>query len=496
MKEMYVCFIVVFFGSRLIMVSDSIAVNCTETVIIGKYGSSVVLPCWLSPEIDAETLEIRWYRPGQFTTPLLFYQNRKVNTDYQEMYRNRSSLTLRNPQSAGLKQGDVSLRLDNLGFSDIGIFHCYVSGDKSYDDNTVELSLTALGSLPLLSLEHHQDSVNLSCSSCGWFPRPSLLWKSTKEKGDTLSDPRPPIYSEQGNGLYCIYSWIILSSSVSNSITCSVTLSEDEKRNVSLDLGARLSVNSSGVWKILFILVFCVLVLISIGFILYTKYKSAYMRVPKDQSATNMEDLKNDADQSATNMEDLKNDAVVIMLDKDNCKKDDLIFNMEGDLVRDRDEASNKYKGHGFPYNLCVHGKETFSSGRAYWEVGLKKENVEPKKSWLIGVAKTSSIIRDKMSDFDFTPSNGFWFLRSDPENGLHVNTEPELSLLVDTAPERVGVLLDYDNSKLSFYIGTDKVHLLTMKINFKDAVVPLFNPGIGDKSPLQIIKPQVKNEP
>lgn len=179
------------------------------------------------------------------------------------------------------------------------------------------------------------------------------------------------------------------------------------------------------------------------------------------------------------------------MLDKDNCKKDNLIFNMEGDLVRDRDEAANKYKGHGFPYNLCVRGKETFSSGRAYWEVGLKKENVEPKKSWLIGVAKASSIIRDKMSDF--TPSNGFWFLCSDPENGLHVNTEPEISLLVDTAPERVGVLLDYDNSKLSFYIGTDKVHLLTMKINFKDAVVPLFNPGIGDKSPLQIIKPQVK---
>lgn len=101
--------------------------------------------------------------------------------------------------------------------------------------------ISALGTLPLLSLEHHQDSVNLSCSSCGWFPRPSLLWKSTKEKGDTLSDPKPPIYSEQGNGLYCIYSWIILSSSVSNSITCSVTLSEDEKRNVSLDLGARLS---------------------------------------------------------------------------------------------------------------------------------------------------------------------------------------------------------------------------------------------------------------
>lgn len=109
---------------------------------MGKYGSSVVLPCWLSDEFDAEALEIRWYRPGQFRNPLLFYQNHKVITDFQEMYRNRSSLTLRSPQSAGLKQGDVSLRLDNLGISDIGIFHCYVSGDKSYHDNTVKLNVT------------------------------------------------------------------------------------------------------------------------------------------------------------------------------------------------------------------------------------------------------------------------------------------------------------------------------------------------------------------
>lgn len=101
--------------------------------------------------------------------------------------------------------------------------------------------LSALGSFPHLSLEHHHDSVNLSCSSCGWFPRPSLLWKFTNEKGDAISDPQSSIYSEQENGLFCIYNWVILSSSVSNKISCSVILSEDEKRNARLDLGAQLS---------------------------------------------------------------------------------------------------------------------------------------------------------------------------------------------------------------------------------------------------------------
>lgn len=108
---------------------------------MGQYGSSVVLPCWLTPEMNAETLEIRWYRPGQFKSPLLLYQNSKIITDYNT-YNNRSSLTLRNPQSTGLKQGDISLRLDNLCLSDIGIFHCYVTGDKSYHEKTVQLNLT------------------------------------------------------------------------------------------------------------------------------------------------------------------------------------------------------------------------------------------------------------------------------------------------------------------------------------------------------------------
>lgn len=100
--------------------------------------------------------------------------------------------------------------------------------------------LSALGSMPILSLEHHHDSVNLSCTSSGWFPQPRLLWKFTKE-GDVLSEIRTPIYTKQGNGLFSIKSWVILSSSVSNTITCSVALSEEEKRNVIVNLEPRLS---------------------------------------------------------------------------------------------------------------------------------------------------------------------------------------------------------------------------------------------------------------
>lgn len=189
---------------------------------------------------------------------------------------------------------------------------------------------------------------------------------------------------------------------------------------------------------------------------------------------------------------------VTITLDKENCNKDYLRFTPQGNAVRDAEEAANKYEGHGFPYELCVRGRDVFRSGRSYWEVGLKITNVPPKKSWLIGVAKDSNRTSDKKSDF--TPSNGFWFLCSDPVKGLCVNTEPEISLPENTTPECIGVLLDFDNSKLSFYNvhPNDCAHLFTMFIDFQGGIVPLFNPGIGEIAPLKIIDLQdkIQNEP
>ncbi|KAK2865811.1 hypothetical protein Q7C36_001867 [Tachysurus vachellii] len=500
MKETLLYSIVAFLCLRCIKASEPFVVNCSETVIMGKYGFSVVLPCWLTPKTDAESLEIRWYRPDQFRNPILLYQNHKVVADFQENYKNRSSLTLSSPQSTGLKQGDVSLKLDNLALSDIGIFHCYVSGDKSYDSKTVTLSLTALGSLPLLSLEHHQNSVNLSCTSSGWYPQPRLLWKFTN-KGDVLSELQSPIYTKQENGLFFISSWVLLSSSVSNSISCSVALSE-ENREVSVDLGPRLSVQNSGLWKILFtVALLSVLALIGIGLFLYKKY-NGYQLVKRgnmpNECQMSDEQPQHSKDQKLvigqpTIMEDLRKANVTIRFDEENCNKDYLRFNPQGDTVRDFGAAADEYKGRGFPYGLCVRGRERFCSGRVYWEVRLKLANVPPKKSWLIGVAKASYTLSDEKSYF--TPSNGFWFLCLDPENGLHVNTEPEISPTENTTLESVGVLLDFDKRELSFYNATDGVHLLTMKTDFKEDVVPLFNPGIGDNAPLQIINPQVKTQ-
>lgn len=170
--------------------------------------------------------------------------------------------------------------------------------------------------------------------------------------------------------------------------------------------------------------------------------------------------------------------------------KDCLHFSLLGDVVRDTEKAATKYSGQGFPYELCVHGKDQYSTGRVYWEVGLKLDHVQAKRYWLIGVAKAPYAKPKKKSGY--TPSNGFWFLCSDPEKGLFINTVPDIAIKVNTPLERVGVLLDFDKKKLAFYNAVDGVRLYTIRNNFKNnAIVPLFNPGIGDNSPLKLINPQ-----
>ncbi len=86
------------------------------------------------------------------------------------------------------------------------------------------------------------------------------------------------------------------------------------------------------------------------------------------------------------------------------------------------------------------------------------------------------------------TPSNGYWFLCLEGQNGIRTNTDPPVILSLTLRPKRLGVLLDYDNGQLSFYNVTERKHLLTISSRFSGSVVPLFNPGAGDKSALIIL--------
>uniref|UniRef100_A0A8C2CHP8 Ig-like domain-containing protein n=1 Tax=Cyprinus carpio TaxID=7962 RepID=A0A8C2CHP8_CYPCA len=195
----------------------SLTVKVPPDPVVAHVGSTVILPCWISPPENAEALEIRWYRHDQFSNPVLLYNHGKIQDIQEKQYRNRSSFTPRSDQSGGLKDGDLSLRLEKLRVQDDGSFHCYVSGENSYSN--LSLLSSALGSAPVLFPKPLDDGrVNISCGSSGWYPKPNITW--TSDEGRALH-PRGTSHTlftrSVVNALY-IYFSVFLCLSVSFTI--------------------------------------------------------------------------------------------------------------------------------------------------------------------------------------------------------------------------------------------------------------------------------------
>uniref|UniRef100_A0A673K9F7 Ig-like domain-containing protein n=1 Tax=Sinocyclocheilus rhinocerous TaxID=307959 RepID=A0A673K9F7_9TELE len=196
--------------------------------IVAHVGSTVILPCWISPPENAEALEIGTV----FSNPVLLYNHGKLQDVQEEPYRNRTSLALRSDQSGGLKDGDVSLRLEKLRVQDDGSFRCYVSGESAYDSREVVLKITALGSAPVLFPKPLDDGrVNISCRSRGWYPEPSVSW--TSDDGRAFR-PGGSSHSRGADEMFSVHSWTAVSLSDAQLVSCSVSLRTGELENMDI----------------------------------------------------------------------------------------------------------------------------------------------------------------------------------------------------------------------------------------------------------------------
>uniref|UniRef100_A0A667YKU0 B30.2/SPRY domain-containing protein n=1 Tax=Myripristis murdjan TaxID=586833 RepID=A0A667YKU0_9TELE len=157
----------------------------------------------------------------------------------------------------------------------------------------------------------------------------------------------------------------------------------------------------------------------------------------------------------------------------------------DGRIVRDGD-VPDVPDGALVTGATSIKGASGFSSGRHYWEVLLGNEKVGFKKSWWIGVTSVTGSL-EGLSGLP-RASHGYWFLSSDATKGLWLNTEPVVLLPVQSTPQTLGVYLDYDSGKLSFYSAGDKRHIATVECSFKGEVFPFFNPGKGDAAPMEIV--------
>ncbi|XP_034541280.1 LOW QUALITY PROTEIN: E3 ubiquitin-protein ligase TRIM21-like [Notolabrus celidotus] len=122
----------------------------------------------------------------------------------------------------------------------------------------------------------------------------------------------------------------------------------------------------------------------------------------------------------------------------------------------------------------CVLSKQSFSSGRFYFEVQVKG-----KTEWALGVVRESI---NRKGPITLSPQNGFWTIWLRDIKEYKALADPSVDLSLQSDPEKVGVFVDYEEGLVSFY-DVDAAALIYSftGCSFTEKLYPFFSPCLND---------------
>ncbi|XP_063287501.1 butyrophilin subfamily 2 member A1-like [Pelobates fuscus] len=173
----YLLILLLFLSQIQHSLSDRFIVIATKTPISATIGSDVILSFHLSPEINAENMEIGISRSSSTEFVFLYRRGQEVTGSQIEEYKGRTKLVTEH-----LKMGEISLLIRDVGPFDNGIYYCFVQSDNYYNENSLELILTMLGTGPVIRITDNDKGITAVCESNGWYPKPTVLWKDNLGK--------------------------------------------------------------------------------------------------------------------------------------------------------------------------------------------------------------------------------------------------------------------------------------------------------------------------
>uniref|UniRef100_A0A8C5AJB4 E3 ubiquitin-protein ligase TRIM39-like n=1 Tax=Gadus morhua TaxID=8049 RepID=A0A8C5AJB4_GADMO len=139
-----------------------------------------------------------------------------------------------------------------------------------------------------------------------------------------------------------------------------------------------------------------------------------------------------------------------------------------------------------FRHEVFVLTRQSFSSGRFYFEVQVKD-----KTAWGLGVARESINRKDGEGS---TPEMGNWTLRYFYNGLLVFHDNPYVRLPRRAGLQKVGVFVDYDEGLVSFYDVEARVHIYSATgCTFTEPLLPILDPNdfdLGSNSAPLIISP------
>ncbi|XP_041094648.1 butyrophilin-like protein 9 [Polyodon spathula] len=334
----------------------------------------------------------------------------------------------------------------------------------------------ALGSSPRFTVAGRQDSsITLQCDSEGWFPKPELQWRSVK--GADLTG-RAVLTEKPGpDGLFTLQSTLQISEQEADEIICLIRHGEEKRvLQTRIHIDGEFFTLVAPWWKglsVFFIVCLALFVLCILVAMSYYRKREATKEIKRQSLVAECDDLRKEIKSKGfvlkSEWKEILDDSVAVTLDPDtaHCR---LTVSEDGKRVRNdfKDKSVPNTEWRFIHYHFVL-GREGFTSGRHYWEVEVGKRN-----NWKLGVASESAKRKGRV---DLSPKEGYWVLQLLNGHDISALVDPENPLKL-LPPLKVGVHLNYEEGKLSFYRVEDRCAIYTFLGKFSGELFPLFDPG------------------
>ncbi|XP_052504074.1 butyrophilin subfamily 2 member A2-like [Budorcas taxicolor] len=458
--------------------------------VLAVVGENVMLRCHLSPEKNAEDMEVRWFR-AQFSPAVFVYKGRRERTDEQmEQYRGRTTFV-----SEAISEGSVGLIIHNVTAHENGFYCCYFQEGRSYDEAIVHLIVISLGSKPVIEMKGLEDGgIRLECISAGWYPKPQAVWRDPH--GETMP-PLEESYTVSADGLFLVTTAVIIRDHLVRNMSCSVsnTLLNQEKETVIFIPESFIPRTSP--WMVALAVILPTLPLLIAGSIYLIKKLQLGKKILSMQKEADNEEKeitrkelgkeRVEKEKECQTKEQLQEElrwrrsllhAADVVLDPDTAHPELFLSEDQRSVRRGPSRQSVPDNPERFDCWPCVLGLESYSLGRHFWEVDVENVMV-----WAVGVCRDNV---ERKGEALLVPQNGFWTLEMF-ENQYRALSSPEKILPLKERLHRVGVFLDCEAGDVSFYNMKDRSHIYTCpRSPFSGPLRPFFRLG-SDDSPLYI---------
>ncbi|XP_006896315.1 PREDICTED: butyrophilin subfamily 1 member A1-like [Elephantulus edwardii] len=195
--------------------TEKFLVKSPSQSIVAELGGNIILPCSLYPAMNAENMELRWFRT-QISDVVFVYQNQQEQKEEQmPQYAGRTSMV-----KDLLTSGEAAVLIDKVQVSDDGLYTCLFKKGGYHSTATLELKVSGMGSVPEVKIQGpEEDGVQVVCMSSGWFPKPLVQWRDLSGKKFLVFSE---VHAQDTEGLFQVEASLVVRDMTSGNVTCSI----------------------------------------------------------------------------------------------------------------------------------------------------------------------------------------------------------------------------------------------------------------------------------